>query len=67
MMPDWKVIVLHSPEVVNAMVFPTGHVIVFTGILDLLDRDEDATAVILAHECSHVLCRFYISRSIGVC
>lgn len=52
---EWEFKVVHSPQI-NAMVAPGGKVIVFSGLLDLLKR-EDEVAFVLAHEISHELAR----------
>eukprot|EP00882_Tetradesmus_deserticola_P000213 GHRQ01000239.1.p1 GENE.GHRQ01000239.1~~GHRQ01000239.1.p1 ORF type:complete len:587 (+),score=236.64 GHRQ01000239.1:206-1762(+) len=53
---DWEVVVLDDPTV-NAFVLPGGKIVVFTGIIKLMDRDEDMLATIIGHECAHALAR----------
>lgn len=53
---EWKLILVNDPTV-NAFVLPTGHIFVFTGILDVAKNDPDFVATILAHEISHVAMR----------
>lgn len=50
----WLVTVVNEPSITNAFVLPTGHIFVFTGILDMCSND-DQLCVILSHEISHVL------------
>jgi Zn-dependent protease with chaperone function len=44
-----------SPEA-NAFVVPGGKVVVYTGLLKLIDSDDELAAV-LAHEAAHVVAR----------
>eukprot|EP00892_Ulva_mutabilis_P010091 jgi/Ulvmu1/7454/UM036_0116.1 len=53
---QWEFAVVHSPQV-NAVVVPGGKVIVYTGLLDMIDRDEDKLAAVLGHEAAHVVAR----------
>lgn len=53
---DWEVVVLDDPTV-NAFVLPGGKIVVFTGIIKLMNRDEDMLATIIGHECAHALAR----------
>jgi hypothetical protein len=52
---DWEFVVIQKNEP-NAMVLPGGKVVVYTGILRLLDNDDELAGV-LAHEVAHVLAR----------
>lgn len=52
----WEFRVVSSP-VVNAACLPGGKVVVFTGLLQLLEFREDALAVVLAHEAAHAFAR----------
>ena len=45
-----------QPTVVNAMVAPGGKVVVYTGLLRLMQSEKELAAV-LAHEVAHVLAR----------
>ena len=42
----WEVAVVDQP-VMNAFVFPGGKICVYTGLLDLLKRDEDLLAMVM--------------------
>ncbi|KAF6265803.1 peptidase family M48-domain-containing protein [Scenedesmus sp. NREL 46B-D3] len=53
---DWEVVVLDDPTV-NAFVLPGGKIVVFTGLIKLMDRDEDMLATIIGHECAHAVAR----------
>ncbi|PSN34269.1 hypothetical protein C0J52_18769 [Blattella germanica] len=52
----WLVTVVDDPDMKNAFVLPTGHIFIFTGMLNECLND-DQLCVILAHEISHVLLR----------
>lgn len=51
---SWKCHVIDDPTTINAFVLPTGHVFVFTGILEFAQND-DQLAIIIAHEMAHAL------------
>lgn len=53
---EWEVAVVKD-DTVNAFVLPGGKIVVFTGILDLMDRQEDMIATIIGHECAHAVAR----------
>ena len=52
---DWEFIVVNNDEA-NAMAVPGGKVVVYSGLLKLL-QDEDQLAAVLAHEIAHVVAR----------
>eukprot|EP00873_Tetraselmis_striata_P016998 jgi/Tetstr1/437262/TSEL_025992.t1 len=52
---EWEFSVIKSPQI-NAFVVPGGKVVVFSGLLDALAR-EDELAFVLAHEIAHVVAR----------
>lgn len=56
----WEFAVINSPEV-NAFVVPGGKVVVYTGLLKLIDKEDELGAV-LAHEVAHVLARHSAER-----
>jgi len=58
---DWKLTVIDNPDLANAVAFPSGDLILFTGLLDFVQSDDEL-AIILAHEMSHVI-PYYIIRS----
>ncbi|MCD8534080.1 MAG: M48 family metallopeptidase [Verrucomicrobia bacterium] len=41
----------------NAMAFPGGHIVVTTGLIELIGEDEDLMAGVMAHETAHVIHR----------
>ncbi|KAI0236659.1 Metalloendopeptidase OMA1, mitochondrial [Lamellibrachia satsuma] len=49
----WTVIVVDSSEQ-NAFILPTGHIFVYTGLLNIVQND-DQLAMVLAHEMAHAL------------
>ena len=51
---NWKISVVDDKYTVNAMVVPSGHIFVFTGMLDKC-KNDDQLAVILGHEIAHSL------------
>ena len=60
MQEQWQLVLLRDPTP-NAMVLPGGKIVVFTGILPIM-QNEDGAAIILAHEISHVLARHAVER-----
>jgi Zn-dependent protease with chaperone function len=50
----WLVTVVNEPSITNAFVLPSGHIFIFTGILNKCSND-DQLCLILSHEISHVL------------
>ncbi|XP_069694884.1 metalloendopeptidase OMA1, mitochondrial isoform X3 [Periplaneta americana] len=50
----WVVTVVDEPSIKNAFVLPTGHIFIFTGMLNVCVNDDQLCAI-LAHEMSHVL------------
>lgn len=63
---DWRISLIDDPSNVNASCYPGGKIVVYTGILDLVDyavdkgickSKHDALAVILSHEIGHALAR----------
>lgn len=57
----WEYAVVDSPQI-NAMVAPGGKVIVYTGLLRLLQGDDDALACVLSHEAAHCVARHHAER-----
>lgn len=55
---DWEFVVIMRPEP-NAMVVPGGKVIVHSGLLDIMQSDEELAAV-LSHEVAHVVARHVV-------
>jgi len=51
---NWKLTVIDNPSLANAVAFPSGDLILFTGLLDFVENDDEL-AVILAHEMSHAI------------
>lgn len=56
----WEFVVINEPGTVNAFVMPGGKVVVYSGLLHLL-RKEDEVAAVLGHEVAHVLARHIVS------
>ena len=50
---NWKLTVIDA-KVSNAIAFPGGDVIIFTGLLDFVENDDELS-IVLAHEMSHVI------------
>lgn len=50
---------LHQSEVPNALVFPGGKVVVFTGLLDRV-KSENGLSFVLAHEMAHIANRDHL-------
>lgn len=55
---DWKIKVMHDDEIENAFCAPGGSIFIFTGLLKLVDS-EDQLAGVLAHEIAHAAERHY--------
>jgi Zn-dependent protease with chaperone function len=49
---NWKLTVIEA-DIINAAAFPSGDLVVFTGLLDFVENDDEL-AIIMAHEMSHV-------------
>ena len=49
----WKLTVIDA-DIVNAAAFPSGDLVVFTGLLDFVENDDEM-AIIMAHEMSHAI------------
>ena len=56
---DWEFAIINEPTV-NAFVVPGGKVVFYTGLLRLLES-EDEIAAILGHEAAHVVARHIVS------
>lgn len=50
---NWKLTVIEA-DIINAAAFPSGDLVVFTGLLDFVENDDEL-AMIMAHEMSHVI------------
>ncbi len=53
-LPKWEFIVVESDEA-NAFALPNGKVVVFSGLLEALERNPDRIAGVMSHEIAHVL------------
>lgn len=63
---DWRISLVDDPSNANACCYPGGKIVIYTGILDMVDfavekgickSKHDALAVILSHEIGHALAR----------
>lgn len=61
---SWSVHVVAEPTP-NAFVLPGGHIVVFTGLIALLNRDPDLLAMVMGHEVSHALAR-HSTEKLGI-
>lgn len=52
----WEFVVINEPTVVHTQVFPSGKVVVYTGIFPVA-RDETGLAILLSHDIAHALAR----------
>lgn len=50
----WNLTVIDNPNLANAVAFPSGDLVIFTGLLDFV-KNDDELAIILAHEMSHAI------------
>ena len=57
---NWEFVVI-ADEQENAFVVPGGKVVVFTGLLKLLETEAELAAV-LSHEVAHVLARHVVTQ-----
>jgi len=57
---EWEFVVIKSPQI-NAFVVPGGKVVVFSGLLDALAK-EDELAFVLAHEIAHIVARHSVRQ-----
>lgn len=51
---QWKVLIIDDPDTMNAFVLPSGHIFIFTGMLQVVNND-DQLAAIIGHEMAHAL------------
>ncbi|KAG0148665.1 hypothetical protein CROQUDRAFT_41008 [Cronartium quercuum f. sp. fusiforme G11] len=58
---NWDLFIIDAPKI-NAFVLPTKEIFVYSGLLDLLESDEELTAAIIAHEISHVIERHSVEN-----
>lgn len=49
----------------NAFAFPGGYLVVTTGLIDFVDKDEEKIAGVLAHEMAHVIKRHGIKKLVN--
>ena len=64
---EWEFVVFEN-DAVNAFALPGGKVGVYTGLIDLVDSDDELAAVI-GHEIAHVACRHgnkRLSQGLGI-
>lgn len=61
----WEFAVIKS-EQANAFVAPGGKVVVFTGLLDMIQGDDSQLAAVLSHEAGHTLARHVVSPSLSL-
>lgn len=48
---DWDLFVIDLPKI-NAFVLPTKEIFVYSGLIDLLEKEEPLIAAVIAHEIS---------------
>lgn len=49
----------------NALAFPGGHVVITTGLLDMVGEDADRLAGVIAHEAAHVINRHSLRQMVN--
>lgn len=59
---EWRFVLLRAPGDANAVCCPGGRVAVFSGLLEVA-RDDNALAVVLAHEIAHAVARHWCALS----
>lgn len=57
----WEFVVFDAPDTINAFALPGGKVGVYTGLIDLVESDDELAAVI-GHEIAHVTARHGAER-----
>jgi predicted Zn-dependent protease len=63
---NWEFVVFYGPTTVNAFALPGGKVGIYTGLLDLVDSDDEI-AIVMGHEIAHVTSRHGAERmSLGI-
>ncbi|MGJ3241980.1 MAG: M48 family metallopeptidase [Opitutales bacterium] len=58
---EWETIVIENPREVNAFAMAGGKIGVYTGLIDLVDND-DQLAFVIAHELAHITARHVHER-----
>ena len=58
---EWKLYVIDDPNEMNAMALPGGEVVIFTGMMKILEN-EDRLAAVMAHEVAHVVARHSVEN-----
>ena len=58
---NWTILMIKDP-LVNLYALPSGHIVVFQGMLDVMGRDKDKLAYLLGHEMGHVIGRHGAER-----
>ncbi|KAL0033706.1 hypothetical protein WJX77_001892 [Trebouxia sp. C0004] len=62
----WEVVVVDD-KVPNAFVLPGGKIVVFTGLIKLMERKEDLLAAVVGHEVAHAVARHSSEKlSLGI-
>ena len=59
---EWKFVLITDKDKVNAWALPGGKCAVYTGLLPVTEN-EDALAIVMAHEVAHVIARHGAERS----
>ncbi len=58
---NWEFVVFYGPTTVNAFALPGGKVGIYTGLLDLVESDDEI-AIVMGHEIAHVTSRHGAER-----
>lgn len=58
---NWEFVVFYGPTTVNAFALPGGKVGVYSGLLDLVESDDEI-AIVMGHEIAHVTSRHGAER-----
>lgn len=58
----WTISIIKAPGTLDAITLPSGHLVFFDGLLDLIERDHDQLAFLIGHEMSHVICHHLAER-----
>jgi len=60
---DWEYILIDNKKVRNAWCMPGGKIAVYSGILEVINNNNNGLAVILGHEIAHAVAKHSIERA----
>ena len=60
---DWEYILIDNKKVKNAWCMPGGKIAVYSGILEVINNNNNGLAVILGHEIAHAVAKHSVERA----